>query len=298
MTKEIKNREREAIEVPFTQGEFDQLTDALSNQPEWDLSDESVKEDMRFRNIVPLEKMKRENKRTFFGVFWASYSGHAYKNTDRGTIPANSVSLRPFHFLLYLSESGRIYLGCQYLGQFGGYSAMQRILRSLFKLDEGVVRAHSFQIGMGASANVQAKEVRVSISSKSKKITDPNSFTTSTAIALKKASRQDDFENKVSQKLLPLAGKPKRQIRKALAQILNDNGLTSVADDEVEDCSIVATVNGRRKMLYLLGAEGGFASKFPIDVPVNGDGHPEYEHTKRAMIEALQQEIIARKENV
>lgn len=115
LTKETKDTKGAIDCQPFSEQEFAALCDCILKLQPLDLTDEKIKDQMRLKNMVPLELPEPINDRSLFGVYRASYWGHAYENTERGMIPADSLSLRPFFYLLYLSESGRIYIGSQYL---------------------------------------------------------------------------------------------------------------------------------------------------------------------------------------
>jgi hypothetical protein len=205
------------------------------------------------------------------------------------------VSLRPFHFLLYLSEGGRIYVGSQYLGQFGGYGALQNALRN-FLNDPDEIFSHSFRVGASSYAKAAAKEVRVSFSSHNASIAANSTFTQSGMIAFKKASSNDGFEQQVSNRFLSLIGLPRNEVKKAVAALLNESDLMDVKDTDIEDCTVLASVNGHRKVIYLMES-GSFASRFPIDVPIDDDGHPKFAETRAAMIKSLKDEIISRQKD-
>jgi hypothetical protein len=115
--------------VSFTEDDFARFCASLIEQPDIDINDEETCRRIKLSVNAPVEKCEMIDDRTLFGRFRGRYTGHAYENTDVGEIPDSSVSLRPFYFLAYLSESGRIYVGSQYLGQFGGYgTTLHRIL--------------------------------------------------------------------------------------------------------------------------------------------------------------------------
>lgn len=296
LCREQKNGESPATRVPFTQAEFNQMVSALKAKPASDLKDEKVKDRLRFKTEVPTGKIVSVDARTAFGVFKSSYWGHAYENTDKGTIPASSVSLRPFHFMLYLSVSGRIYIASQYLGQFGGYTGLERTISDLLP-DSGSVIAYSFVSGSAYNQNVQPKEVQVTIARQSDKITSGNAFSQGAVIAFKKQSKDDGFEKEVSRSLLRFLGKPHSQIKQAVADLINDNELIEVKDEDIQDCTVIATIDGKRKKIYLMES-GSFASKFPINVPLTNDGHPEYEATKNEIYRVLSEQIISRSEQI
>lgn len=291
-----KDKNDRATVVPFTLDEFESLFSGLQRQQKAELSDPETVDRLRYRAEVLIEKLLRINDRTISGTFRAAYWGHAYDNTVAGHIPADSLSMRPFHFLLYLSKNGKIYIATQYLGQFGGYMALKTMVTDLLPKPESIA-ANSFRIGPSYFKDLEPKEVRVSFSNKPKEISSKNSFTDSGMITFKKRSKDDGFENQVTTRFLPFIGKGKPSIRKGIARILNESDLIDVEDSEIEDCSIVASINGRKKTIYLLES-GNFATKYPIEVPLDSDGHPEYESTRKEILKILQEEIISKKENV
>ncbi|MGJ0394563.1 MAG: hypothetical protein ACR650_17765 [Methylocystis sp.] len=281
---------------PIRQDEFSYLTGQLSRLPRIDLNDEETINAVKYRNIVPIESFERLDDRTYFGMYKGAYWGHAYENSARGTIPADSVSLRPFYFLLYLSESGRVYLATQYLGQYGAYTALKATVQRYFREKKGV-EARSFRLQSYSASNLQPKEVRVGYSRKTKSITDSNPFTRGALITFKKQSRDDGFEEHVKETLFSLIGRPRAAIKEEICRILRDEQLIDVSDDDITDCTIVAHVNGQKKNIYLL-QEGAFATQFPISVSLNSDGHPVRTQVKEAMLKLLKDEIISRSEDV
>ncbi|MCE4225352.1 hypothetical protein HCU64_16470 [Methylobacterium sp. C25] len=100
----------DVIHTAFTSDNFNLLEDNMKKQTPIDFRDQKSVDRLRFRSEIILLNIKRENPRTIIGTFKNPYSGHAFENTHKGKIPADSVSLRPFHFLIYLSDEGRIYI--------------------------------------------------------------------------------------------------------------------------------------------------------------------------------------------
>ena len=244
---------------------------------------------------IPLERPTRINKKTLYGIFRAPYSGHSYENSARGKIPADSVSLRQFHYLLYLSDSGRIYLGSQYLGQFGGYGPLSKTLVGLMP-EPKTVKSRTFRLDIAALDSAKPKKVTVQLAQKPNSIAGQNVLTSGGAIAFKKGS-DSDFEEKVSKFLLPLVGDRVEKVKKRVAKLLNENDMFDVDDDDILNCSIIADVNGNRRTIYL-SEDGNFATRFPLDLKLNKDGHPDYDKLKDEMLRLLSEKIIARQENV
>lgn len=286
---------KETTATPITDAEFDKLCAGIEAKPLVDLEDATVKDRVRYRLEVPMEQPKRVDKRTMFGVFQASYSGHAYRNSARGVIPADSVSLRPFHYLLYHSESGRIYVGAQYLGQFGGYSALERTVRDLL-IDPGSITTSSFRVSGAYYRDAQPTEVRVKFVNDPKTLTGKPTFTNSGVVAFRKQSKQDGFEASVSKGVFPLIGKPKEEVKKGMALLLSQSDLMEVSDSDIEDVTVFATVNGRKNTAIHMIESGGFATRFPLEIDVNSDGHPSYDDTQSSMLSILKSQIISRTE--
>jgi hypothetical protein len=281
---------------PFSPAEFGSLCDRLAKLPPMDLSSDKVRDSLKFRNTALIEHVEQIDDRTMFGVYHAGYWGHAYNNSDKGKIPAESVSLRPFHFLIYLGESGRIYLASQYIGNFGGYGAIEKTVRSFLPDDNGVT-AYTFRLESASYKGLTATEVRVQVSAQPESVASQNQFGSRAAITFKKDRKDDLFSVTVSERLLPFLGGEEAVIKHAVAELLNDNELLDIADANIEDCTIVGYVGRKRKTVRMIES-GSFATRFEINVPINDDGHPEYEPTRSEMLKVLRNQIIARKENV
>ena len=159
------------------------------------------------------------------------------------------------------------------------------------------VQAFSFRVGGNHYKDVQAREVRVNFASKPKSISAGNKFGNSGTVVFRKARKGDGFEDTVSSRLLPQLGKPSAAIKKAIAELANEADLIDIKDADIQDCTILAKVNGRSKVIHVFD-EGSFATRFPIEVPLDADGHPNAAPTWAAMIGILRTEIIARKERV
>jgi hypothetical protein len=280
---------------PFTQDEFQLLVERLQALPPVDLEDEDVRDRLRYRNMVPIENVTLDGPNRAFGVYRGAYWGHAFENTDKGKIPADSINLRPFYFLIYRSKSGRIYLGVQYLAQYGSYVALKNTITRFLPAHKKVV-AHSFRFDAPSLENLEPKEIRVHLSSRAESRASENVFGESALVAFKRKTRGDTFTQEVKKKLIPFIGTSTDKVKKAVASILNESALMDVDDDEIVGCTIFGEVNGRPRTVYMMG-QGSFASQFPLSVTFNDDGHPEYAPTKQAMFDTLAEQIIARKEN-
>lgn len=284
--------------VPFTDGEFDAFCERLIAQPDVDLKDDETVKRIKTSLNAPVEKCEKVDDRTLFGRFRALYTGHAYENTDVGEIPDSSVSLRPFFFLAYLSESGRIYVGSQYLGAFGGYGKLERTLRTFLPSTKDRVASISFRHDATSYRGAKPKELRVNFLRKPKEITGSPKFGQYGAMAFKRSSSKDEeFNATVSTKLLSKLGQPNAVLKKAIADMLVGNDLLALRDEDIEDCTVIATVNGKNRTINVIEA-GHFATRFPLCIAEYIKGHPDREKTKAAMLKLLEEQIVARSERV
>jgi hypothetical protein len=290
--------EREKPEiVPFTEDEFATFCDRLIAQPDIDITDEETCERIKSSANAPVEKCEMVDDRTLFGRFRARYTGHAYENTDVGEIPDSSVSLRPFFFLAYLSESGRIYIGSQYLGQFGGYGKLEKTLR-LFLPGKGRVISSTFRHNATSYKGAKPKEVRVNFSRQPKEITGTTKFGQRGAMTFKRTSSKDEqFTTTVSTNILAKLGQSNAALRKAVADMLAGNEMLSLRDEDIEDCTVLALVDGKKTTINVIEA-GHFATRFPLDIAEYIKGHPDRAKAQAAMMKLLKNQIISRNERV
>jgi len=297
LIRNISEEKDEVVETPISEEEFEYLFENLRGVKMANLQDEETETDIRFKKLVALERLEKFNGRYITGVYKTSYWGHSYENTEKGEITASSLNLRPFYFLLYLSESGRIYIGSQYLGSYGGYTALKNtILRCMKQSNQIMVR--SFNSTYDQLEGAQPKEVEIQIARRSESITSGNFYGQAGAFAFKKQHKDDGFEEKTSNGFLKHLFKSKSEIRKGIAKTLQQNQILDVADDEIQGCKILVQLESGRKQIIQLLDHRHFASRFPAEVPLQDDGHPHYEMMKTISIEMLKEQIISVKENV
>ncbi|MDF1598241.1 hypothetical protein PZ895_00425 [Mesorhizobium sp. YIM 152430] len=282
--------------VPFTEDEFGDLYRAIDGRPPLDLKDKDAVERLRQRGEAPLEKVTLANTRTIRGTFRSAYWGHSYENTEKGTIPANSTSLRPFHFMLYLSDSGKIYMGCQYLGQFGGYQALRETILNLLP-NRKRIRSHSFRLGAGYYRDAKPKEVRVNVASRPTSITGRGAGVGKMMIALSAEKRDDTLSDNVKNRLFPLFGGKQQDMRKAVADLFKQTDIVDFNDEDIQDCKIMAEMNGKTRVIHVFEA-GHQASKFPLNVQVDRQhGHPSQSETCSALAVVLKDHVLSVTEN-
>lgn len=277
--------------VPFTLLEFQQLCSNVENQPWPDISDIETKNRVGAGALVPFRNFKRESDRLVFGTFQTAYTGVAYHNSDKGKIPADSLNQREFLYMLYLSENGQIFVGAQYLGNYGGYETLRWGLFRHLPSRAGA-RSYSFRKEVYDAKLVKPKEIRVNIAAIGRDDED-NVLTRRRMVVLQRNGVLDGaFEDAARDQFLPIMASDSDDKKDRLVQIMSDNHLMSADDEDIENCIMLANIDGREKRLHVFG-ENHFATRFPLSVPYNSDGHPEFDPTVAAMRRALENNIIS-----
>lgn len=245
---------------------------------------------MRVGTLVPFRNFERVNGRIARGTFQTSYSGHSFHNTEKGKISADSLNQREFQYLLYLSDDGKIFVGAQYLGNYGGYETLRWGLLRHFRSRVGV-RSYSFRKEIYEPSLVKPKEIRINIAAKGRDYED-NALTKKRMVVLQRERGEDNaFEDAARDTFLPIMASDGDTKKFQLAQLLTNNNLMSADDEEVMNCVMLADIDGREKRFHVMG-DSHFATRFPLQVPYNSDGHPVYGPTASAIISTLQREII------
>ena len=293
LQKEIINENEERKVNPFTQDEFDKLVNKIKNAQVPNLKDSQDIDLIKSGQLIHFERFEWRDKRCFFALHHSAYWGHSFENSDKGDISAESLNMRPFQFLMYLSDDGKIYIGCQYLGNYGSYSEIKRYIMRTLELG-GKVSAYSFRSDEEEFTNVTPVEVKIDLYSQGNKIDDKNTLGSGTAVAFKKDAKDDTFELSVKDKILALIGKPDAQMKKNIAELLNEKGFFKVADEDIMDCKVVVRRSGGGTKTVYIFENGKFATKFQLEVVLESNGHPLQADTRNAMYDKLADKIIAR----
>ncbi|WEJ11171.1 hypothetical protein [Sinorhizobium prairiense] len=287
----VKKSGDDEVVIPFTTGDFTGLFTKMQSQKPFDLSLERDIERLRSYKEAPLENLELVNQRTITGTFKASYYGHGYDNSEKGRISADSVNLRPFHFVLYLAESGRIYVGSQYLGLFGGYRILRDTIKGMMPESAGI-RSLSYRLGASYYKNAEPKEIRVNVANKSTSIAGRSQLGGKMMIALTRTSKEDPLVDRVKRGVIPFFGKGQREIKHAVAGLMNQSDLIELDDDDVLDCTVLADMNGKSTTIYMFD-NGIRATRFKLDVSVDDDGHPSNADTCNEILNALNDHVIS-----
>jgi hypothetical protein len=111
------------------------------------------------------------------------------------------------------------------------------------------------------------------------------------------SSRDEEFNATVTTKVLAKLGQSDAMLKKAVADMLAGNEMLALRDDDIENCTVIATVNGKNRTINVIEA-GHFATRFPLEIAEYIKGHPDRSKSKTAMMKLLKEQIISRTEHV
>jgi hypothetical protein len=277
---------------PFTPADFEKLGTILKSQKLPDLTAPGILDSVKFGKIVPFFDFEKKDDRCYFGKFKAPYSGHSFENSEKGKITAGSVNQRNFNYLLYLSTDGKIYVGAQYLGNYGGWLPLSKALKRMLGSPSKILST-SFRNDLVNMEKAAPKEIEVTIHHQPSKLTADPSRVLRKKIIFQRSESGDEFEKHTKKKLFPLIGKDPQTIRNALLSDLKANGLTEIEDKDIHDCTIVVDVNGKEAKIHFFD-QSNVATRFPMQVGLDGDGHPVTSQVREKMLEALSDQIISK----
>ena len=294
---ERKDAENDGQIVAITQSEFDSVYAGLDNLLKDNGNETPEKtEELKAGNLVIVKRLEKLNNRQFCGIFENSYWGHSFRNSKKGEIAADSLNYRPFFFLMYLAESGKVYLACQYLGNYGGYSAMKHTVAKVINNNKNLTFC-SFNMFLAQMDKLVPTEVLFDVYRRAKTINGKNTQEQKIAITLKLDAGATTNQLEVQNKILPLLGKPQDKIRAELSKFMTSSELMSINDDELSNCRVIAKINDSTTTIHLLD-ESNFATKFPVTVDLDNNGHPIYEKIKSEALKLLSEKIITGAEDV
>jgi len=293
------------IKVPFTVKDMTKLVAGLDkNCKSLDTSDPDIEYRLKINKLVKIKRVEiKEGSSIIQGLFEPCYWGHSFENSKKGTIDADSMNFRPFYFLLYLTKSGKIYIGSQYLGSYGGYTPLKETLIDILKQhnNEMKIESKSFHLERQQynANNLEISEICIEYSQKSPHLTGDNTFKSSNAITMKKPSRKDTQFGKSARNMVKEIFKQPdiKSAKKIVSEMMNRNTLVKLSDEDIDDAKIIAMHNGNRKVIKLIEASS-FATKFPIQVSLALNQHPVYEELQEQALYILKNDILGVSENV
>lgn len=297
LTRIVEGSDGEAKNAPFTDAEFKEAMVRLAAMPKIDTSTQEGVDKLRFGATVPIENLKEIETNLYFGTYQGIYTGHTYQNTAKGEIPYNSASLRTFYFLAYWSKpKGRIYIATQYLGQFGDYTGLKTTIMRAFTNRKGI-DSRSFRNNSTAFQKVKAKEISIEYLKSGSDAGTANSFGRIATIVLKRSGDGSEFAEATRKRLFSIFDGPKDKIKTEVAKILRENKLTSVSDNDILNCTVLAEVDGSERRYYFIN-DTNYATQFHVSVGMDSNGHPDPTQLKTAMRNMLKDDILKKSEHV
>lgn len=276
-------------QIPFAEEEYQNVYEHLVKCKTLDLQNNAVVARLQTKNLVPVLKCSRSN-RVISGTYEAIYTGHEFKNSARGRIPHDSLNHRPFVFILYLSKKGRIYIGSQYLGGYGGYTGLKSTILDALA-DENEIITRSFNASKQLMNDAEAIEVEIGYTRASKSDLQRPELGARRTVAFRREKGDEMFSDEVKSKFLRHANKPKNEIREIVKQAVANEEIQHVDDTVIETCDVIAKIGNKQTTIQLLDSRD-YATKFPLDVKMNFNGHPDYEETIKSARELLRDVIL------
>jgi len=290
----IKTAKNEAdpanpIESGFTQREFQRVVNRITDPTPLNERDVTVIEQIKAGTDLPFGEHELVDGYLHFGRFDGAYYGQQFRNNILGIISADSLNLRPFHYLITLLRDGKILVGVTYHGQFGDYEGISKclmhILRGNYTIASRTLRSLSGEIGNGVPV-----ELKLTYRRPDDRPERQHLFGRSGVIAIRNTEFGADFADQVSEVAAQVRGDVRRR-KQVLADIVNNGELLELNDDDIIGCTAVVRENGRTRTIYLLG-ENNFATKFLLDVQVDADGVPQQDQVRDEMVRVLREKIM------
>tara|TARA_B100001778_G_scaffold332956_1_gene340388 strand:- start:862 stop:1797 length:936 start_codon:yes stop_codon:yes gene_type:complete len=277
------------VETGFERHEFQRVVKRISDPAPLNDRDANVIERIKAGTDLPFGEHEVVDGYLHFGRFDGAYYGQQFRNNQLGIISADSLNLRPFHYLITHLRDGKILVGVTYHGQFGDYDGMSKclmhILRGNYNIASRTLRSLSGEIGDGVPV-----EIKLTYRRPDDRPERQHLFGRSGVIAIKNTEFGDDFADQVGVVADRVRGDIRRR-KQILADIVNNGELLELSDDDIIGCTAVVRENGRTRTIYLLG-ENNFATKFLLNVQVDVNGVPRQNEVRDEMIRVLRDKIM------
>lgn len=274
--------------MPFSENDFLNLKSLITSLPPLDRADKATFERLRSGAIIELFNPYVNNEGILFGRYRTPYSGHSYENTSVGKIPAHSISLRSFHYMLYLSKTGKIYVGSQYLGQFGGYGYLLPQIKRLVNASN-ISSKTVFDLSL-FSGKFTIKEIRATIHRKSEDIfttTNPLKDRRVTVIQ-RSPNNANRFDEVAKSSFLSNIKKTFDLRKKSIESALADLSILDLDSELLEDCILVVDMGKGKQRTIPLFDKDPMALRFPVECELDSEGHPDVTQIRAAMLTVLE----------
>ncbi len=278
------------LEHPFTEAEFQRVVARISDANPIDENDPAVIERIKGGLDLPFSEHEIVDGYLHFGNFDGAYYGQEYRNNVYGVISADSLNLRTFHYLITLLRDGKILVGVTYNAQFGDYEGMKKCLTHLLGRGNHNIRSRTItslreDIGTGTPI-----ELRLIYRNANNRPERRGIFGQTGVFAIKSADFGEGFQEAVLRIADEVAGDTQERKRK-IAELVKQGNLIELDDDDIVGCSAIVRENGRTTTVYFIGGSN-MATKFRLDVEVNGVGIPDREQVKNAIIGVMREKIM------
>lgn len=279
----------ETSDEPISADEYARIVAKIANVGRIDVTDENIIASIKIGENLPFLHHELVDRSVHFGEFEGAYYGQQYRNNRLGIISADSLNLRKFHYLITRLNDGRIVIGVTYNGQFGDYDGIRKCLMHQLRSSSGIVsrsvKSISDELGQG-----EPVEVKLTFRSAAARPERRGLFGRSGVIAIKATEYGDGFADEVARLAQGVRGSLKQR-KAAIANLVNDGDFVELDDDDIIGCSVVVRENKSTRTVYFLG-NNNFATKFPLNVRVNGDGHANTEEVKSEVIRVLRERVL------
>jgi len=277
------------LETGFTVEEFQRVVDRVSDPNRLNEQDPEVITRIKGGTDLPFGQHEIVDGNIHFGRFDGAYYGQQFRNNLLGVISADSLNLRPFHYLITRLRDGKILVGVTYHGQFGDYegmsSCLMHLLRGNYKISSRTLRSLAGEIGKGVPV-----ELKLTYRKADDRPERRNLFGRSGVVAIKSTEFGDDFADQVGDVARQVRGDIGRR-KQILSQIVNNGELLELDDEDIIGCTAVVRENGRNRTIYLLG-ENNFATKFALNVQIDVNGVPHQNQVKDEMVRTMREKIM------
>lgn len=277
------------IEGGFTPEEYNRVVRFIMQNQRINVRDPDVIELIKTGRLLPFGEVLEIEPGIFAGEFEGAYYGQKYRNNFVGEIDPESLNLRKFFYIICRMRDGKIIIGVTYHGLFGDYDGIRtcfsHILRGDYEVKSKTLKIMADEIGAG-----EPVEVRVIYRKAANRVERRPFFGVSGAIVVKKNEFGEGFADKVGQITAQVQGE-KGNRQRALARLIQEDGVIELDDEDIVGCSAIVRENGRQRTVYILG-ENSQSTKIPLNIDVNDDGIPTFREAAQALIDAMREKII------
>lgn len=276
-------------ELPFSEAEFQRIVRRVSNTARLDERDENVINNIKAGFDLPFNYHDVVDGYLHFGEFEGAYYGHEYRNNRVGTISAESLNLRKFHYLVTRLRDGKILIGVTYNGQFGDYDGIKSCFRHLLNTNENIasrtIKSISDELGNG-----EPVEVKLTFRKAADRVERRGLFGHSGVIAIKSSDYGPGFREEVQNMARGARGDYEVR-RRAIASLVNDSEMLELNDDDIIGCSAIVRERGRTRTVYFLG-DNNFSTKYHLQVELDHNGNANRDQVKAEIIRVMRQNIM------